>query len=1219
MKLVTATGANAPAYTDDATAEVYTYASGKWSLNADLTTTTNDGTASIGVTNGASYRIRVLPDSTLLAPVWVGALPLANSVNDASTIVIPAVGKAPTMDNVVINVSAGVVKGHVTDSFNGDVSGALVELVNSSGDVLKGATSREDGIYNIYRVNPGKYSVRFTSEQYAIKYANNIVVVGGSSTQVDMSLNSASGITGQLISTDDQPVVGASVYIFSAAGSGVTPIQSVTTNDDGTYNFIGLVTGSYKIRFDASTADVPTSAFWYSDGANVGTFKDASAVAAELGEYTKNVNPVPTKSWALIKGTILDSANAVSGAAVSLVTVSLATLTGKVVTTDLTDENGNFALYAPDGSYQIQVAASGFAAGFIDATEGGDAVLSTSAVGAAVVSVSDNVAQIDGGLNTDDLTLDLAGSGGSITVTVKDDAGKTVTDGDVTVYDSTGNVAGFASGAQGGVFAIAGLSGTYRVSYAQDGVFAKTFYGDTSNIADPKTKTATVNKITKPSITINVKTLPKLTVNVVDGATPATAFKQPITVEVYSQVDGEWTLNDALTQETSSGSVSFGVANGDQYRIRVVPNSELLTPVWVGAARLAKSVSAASTISIPATGAAPALGNVVMNSLAGVIDGTVSDSELTGIPGAEVTLIDNMGEVASATTTRSDGGFHFGQILSGTYTVKFVADGYAIKYAKKYVVVAGQSATLDTQLTPATGISGRALLDGQPTAQIVGATVSVYSANGSGSTAIQTVQTDADGNYNFIGLLAGSYKVYFDNSNAEVPAESFWYGADANVATFKEAAAITATLGSYASGIDPQPVAPWTLFTGNIHDGQWAVVGGSVSLVSVSLISLSGNSALTGITDDLGDFAIYAPDGAYRIKVAAPGYLTGYVDASEVGTPILSTSAATAAVLFVSEGTLAFDSGLTNTALSLDLGASGGKISVTVKDELGQVATDGVVSAYDKTGKIVATDDSSVGGVFTLAGLRGYYRVSYQQDGVFAETFFGDTLSLGSAGTKTLTVTDGANIAAAIKVKTLPKLTVNIYSAGTTAYKQPVTVEVYTLSDGQWLLDSGLTKETSEGVLTFGVENLNQYRIRLVPVNPALAPVWLGANTSALTVATAKSILIPAAGAVPAVSGLVNVNAATISGAVTDSFQTVMSGVTVQLIAANGDVVSETATIEDGTYSFIQVVPGTYNFRFAAERFSDKVVRTVVIAAGATATQDAVLDSASGISGRVLG
>ena len=1219
LKLVTTTGANAPAYADDATVEVYTYASGKWSLNADLTTTTNDGTATIGVTNGASYRIRVLPDSYLLAPVWVGAVSAANTVNDASSIIIPAVGKAPTMDNVVINVTTGVIKGHVTDSFDGDVSGALVELVDSSGNVLKSTTSREDGVYNLYRVSPGKYTVKFVAEQYAIKYANNVVVAGGGSTSANMIMNSASGITGHLFSTDDQPVIGATVSIYTATGSGVTPVQSVTTNDDGTYNFIGLVSGSYKIRFDGTTADVPTSAFWYSDGENVGSFKDASAVAAAFGEYTKDVDPQPTKSWALIKGTILDSTNAVSGAAVSLVTVSLATLTGKVVTTDLTDENGNFALYAPDGSYQIQVAASGFATGFIDATQGGDAVLSTSALGAAVVSVSDNVAQIDGGLDTNDLTLDLSGSGGSITVIVKDDAGKTVTDGDVTVYDSTGNVAGFASGAQAGAFTVAGLNGTYRVSYAQDGVFATTYYGDTSNIADPKTKTAAVNKTTKPTVTINVKALPKLTVNVVDGATPAAAFKQPVTVEVYSQVDGEWTLNDALTQETSLGSVSFGVANGDQYRIRVVPNSELLTPVWVGAARLAKSVSAASTISIPATGAAPALGNVVMNSLAGVVDGTVSDSELTGIPSAEVTLIDNMGAVADTTTTRSDGGYHFAQILSGTYTVKFVADGYAIKYAKKYIVVAGQAATLDAQLTPASGISGRALLAGQPTAPIVGATVSVYSATGSGLAAIQTVQTDADGNYNFVGLLAGSYKVYFDNSNAEVPAESFWYGADVNAATFKEAAGITATLGAYASGIDPQPVAPWTLFTGNIHDGQWAVVGGSVSLVSVSLISLSGNSALTGITDDLGNFAIYAPDGAYRIKVAAPGYLTGYVDASEVGTPILSTSAANAAVLFVSEGTLSFDSGLTNTALSLDLGASGGKIFVTVKDELGQVVTDGVITAYDKTGKVVATDDSSVGGIFTLAGLRGYYRVSYQQDGVFAETFVGDTSSLSAAGTKIITVADGANIAAAIKVKTLPKLTVNIYSAGTTAYKQPVVVEVYTLADGEWLLDAGLTQETSEGVLTFGVENLNQYRIRLVPVNPTLAPVWLGANTSALTVATAKSILIPAAGAFPAVSGLVNVNAATISGAVKDSFQNVMPAVTVQLIAANGDVVSQTSTLEDGTYTFIQVVPGTYNFRFAAERFSDKVVRTVVIAAGAAATQDAVLDSASGISGRVLG
>lgn len=1219
VKLVKDSGTSAALFTDDVTVEVYTQKFGKWSLNTDLTTTTNEGTVTIGVTNGASYRIRVVPDSFLLAPVWVGAVPLASTVNDASVIVVPAVGKAPTLDNVVVNITTGVVKGKIIDSFDSPVANARVELVDSSGNVIKTATSREDGIYTVYRVTPGKYTVRFVAEQYAIKYANNVVVTGAATTAVDMTMNSASGVTGQLVLTDDQPVVGATAQIFSASGSGITPIQTVTTSEDGTYNFIGLVAGSYKIRFDGTTADIPTSAFWYSEGGNVATFKDASVVTTILGYYTKNVDPQPTKSWALIKGTILDSANAVSGAAVSLVTVSLATLTGKVIATDLTDENGNFALYAPDGSYQIQVAASGFATGYIDTTEGGHATLSTSAVGAAVVSVTENVAQIDSGLNAEDLTLDLAGAGGSITVTVKDDAGKTITDGEVTVYDSTGNIAGFSNEAQAGVFTIAGLSGIYRLSYVQDGVFAKTFYGDSSDISDPKTKTATVNKTPFPAVTINVKTLPKLTVNVVDSGSPAAAFKQPVTIEVYSKVAGDWTLNEALTKETSTGSMVFGVSNGDQYRIRVVPNSDLLTPVWVGAARLAKSVDFASTITIPATGAAPTLGNVVMNSLAGVVDGLVTDSESAGIAGAEVSLIDNAGAVVATTTSRSDGGYHFGQILAGTYTVKFVADGYALKYVKLYPIVAGNSATLDSQLTPATGISGQALLAGQPTAPIVGATVSVYAANGSGSTAIQTVQTDENGNYNFIGLTPGRYKVYFNNSNAQVPAESFWYGADVNAETFKAAAVITASLGEYSSGIDPQPVAPWTLFTGNIHDGQWAVVGGSVSLVSVSLISLAGDSSLTGLTDERGNFAIYAPDGAYRIKVAAPGYLTGYVDASEIGTAILSTSAATAAVLFVSEGSLAFDSGLTETALSLDLGASGGKITISVKDELGQVASSGVVTAYDKTGKVVATDDSSVGGVFTLAGLRGYYRVSYQLDGVFAETFFGDTNSLGSAGTKTVTVTDGANIAAAIKVKTLPKLTVNIYSTGTTAYKQPVTVEVYSLTNGEWVLDSGLTQETSDGVLTFGVENLNQYRIRLVPANATLAPIWLGTNSSALTVATAKSILIPAAGAVPAVSAVVNVSAATIAGTVKDSFETLMPGVTVQLLSTNGDVVSETTSLDDGTYNFIQVVPGTYNFRFAAERFSDKVVRGVVIAAGQSLVQNAVLDSASGISGRVLG
>ncbi|NBU32344.1 MAG: hypothetical protein EBS36_04150 [Actinobacteria bacterium] len=1218
LKLVVDSGTNAALYTDDVTVEVYTLKSGAWSINDDLTTSAGDGTVSLGVSNGGAYRIRVVTDAPEFAPIWLGSVPFATTVKDASTITIPTTGKAPTLDNVVLNVRTGGIRGAVSDSFAGQVANAQIQLLDTDGNILQTATSREDGIYNIYRVAPGTYTLKFIAERLAIKYANNVKVQSGQTASVPMTLNSASGVTGLMLAEDGSPVVGATVSIFAAGGSGVTPINSVQTQDDGAYNLIGLPAGSYKIRFDGTTADVPTDSFWYGEQANVETFKSGATVTTKLGEYLKNIDSRPTKSWALIKGTILDSASAVSGAAISLVTVSLATLTGKVIATDLTDENGNFALYAPDGSYQIQVQATGFASGFIDATEGGDVTLSASAVGAAVVSVNDHVAVIEGGLKADDLTLDLSGTGGTATITVKDDNSKTITDGAVTAYDSAGNIAGYDDKPQSGTFTISGLSGSYRLSYEQDGVFAKTFYGGTSDISDPKTQPVTVSKTQKPSVTINVKALPKLTVNVVTGSTPASAFKQPIMVEIYSLVDGTWTLNDGLSRETSEGTISFGVSKGDQYRIRVVPNSELLTPVWVGSARLAKSVNFASTITIPATGSAPALGNVVMNSVAGVIQGSVLDQDAAGIANASVSLIDNSGSVVDSTTSRADGSYRFSQEVPGVYTIKIMADGYAIKYLKSQSVVADTITPISTQLTPATGISGRVLLDGQLRSPVVGGSVSVYSATGTGNVALQTVQTDADGNYNFVGLPAGSYKLYFDNSIAEVPADSFWYGGgEENAGTFRVGQSVTATLGSYASGIDPAPASAWTLFTGNVHDGQWSVVGGSVSLVSVSLISLAGNALLTGVTDERGNFAIYAPDGAYRIKVAAPGYSIGYVDASEVGTPVLTASAATAAVLFISAGNLSFDSGLTETALSLDLGANGGKVTVSIKDDLGQAVTEGLVSAYDKTGKIVAQDSSSVGGVFSLSGLLGYYRISYQLDGVFAETFFGDTTSLGATGTKTVTVTDGSSITAAIKVKSLPKLTVNI-NGGSSAYKQPTLVEVYTQEDGQWVLDQGLTQETSDGALTFGVINSSQYRIRLVPANPALAPVWLGANSSALTVNLAKSILIPAAGAVTPVTGVVNVSAATLSGQVADSFQTLMAGVTVDLLASNGDVVAQTTTLEDGTYTFIQLIPGSYKLKFSLERFADKSA-SVNLTAGQSATQDAVLDSASGISGRVLG
>ncbi len=159
--------------------------------------------------------------------------------------------------------------------------------------------------------------------------------------------------------------------------------------------------------------------------------------------------------------------------------------------------------------------------------------------------------------------------------------------------------------------------------------------------------------------------------------------------------------------------------------------------------------------------------NVIANPAS--VSGTVVDDLGRPIPGVTITL---SGDVEATTTTDADGNYTFAGLPPGTYTV---AETQPVGYGdgedtagpaggtvgedliSAIIVVAGQNAT-DNDFAETTSSLAGTVVD-QNGNGIAGVTVTLSGTNDAGQTVTQTTVTDANGDYSFDGLLAGTYTI----------------------------------------------------------------------------------------------------------------------------------------------------------------------------------------------------------------------------------------------------------------------------------------------------------------------------------------------------------------------------------------------------------------------------------------------------------------------------
>lgn len=292
----------------------------------------NDALAGATTTDGEGrYRITTLVPGDYSVTGWASGY--VNTVH-AHVVMLP---NTTTVRDIPLVPLANSLTGIVLDQATGlPIRGALVELLDNSGQVLGTTFATSSGTFAYAPVAAGSYLVRGSAPDYRMNddsSAQVVVPVGGRGTAT-LFLAPSPGRIGGVVTdrTTGLPIPGATVQLV---GPGNFVLDTITTDELGSYETGDLPVGvTYILRF---------SAVEYAPAMGQGT--------TVVGRRT-DVNAQLVRAAGAITGIVQDqqSLDIIPGAAVILVGP-----TGAIVDTAVADLGGLFAFVPPaPGPYLVQ-------------------------------------------------------------------------------------------------------------------------------------------------------------------------------------------------------------------------------------------------------------------------------------------------------------------------------------------------------------------------------------------------------------------------------------------------------------------------------------------------------------------------------------------------------------------------------------------------------------------------------------------------------------------------------------------------------------------------------------------------------------------------------------------------------------------------------------------------------------------------------------------------
>ncbi|WP_211876838.1 beta strand repeat-containing protein [Pseudarthrobacter albicanus] len=909
---------------------------------------------------------------------------------DTATAVTVTAGQDLIGANTTL-VKGATISGKVTVPAGANLSNVSVSASSAATRGQMGQSGvAPDGTYNIIGLAAGSYKLRFSGgalEQWHEKAASFdtatalTVTAGQDLTGVNATLMKGATISGKITAPAGVSLSYVSVSASLASSQGPS-VQSASVAQDGSYTVAGLPAGSYKLRFSGWNSGVLEQ--WYGGATS---FDTATAVTVIANQDLTGVNATLVKV-----ATISGKVTAPAGVDLSRVSVSASSAASW-------DMWGQLAFVASDGSYRITgLPAGSYKLRFSGSNSGApDQWYQNASSFDTATAVTVTAGQDLAGVNT------ALVKGATISGKVTAPAGVGLSGAEVSASPVASPVASQGPGGQSssvapdGSYKIVGLpAGSYKLRFSgsNDGALGQWY----QNAASFDTATA---------VTVTAgQDLTGINASLVKGATISGKVTAPAGVTASNVRVSTWSASSM----TPVGQ-SVSVAPDGSYKILGLPAGSYRLQFWgydTGAVEQwhqdAVSPYQATAVTVTAgqdlTGVNASLtkGATISGKVAAPAGASPSNVSVSASPAA------SQGQPSQYSSVAPDGSYKITGLSAGSYKLAFrggvsgavdqwYKGGGSFDTATAVTVAAGQDLTgIDAALVKGATISGKVSapigVELRKTIMrgitVAATEVRVYPA-GSSTTQVARADVGADGNYQVIGLPAGSYKFFISGWNTG--AVDQWYD---RAASFDAARTLTVAAGQDLTGINP------ALAAGSTISGKITGAGGKYTPISVL------DSAGAVVKDGSAD-----PDGTYSIGgLAAGSYKVAYnrASGSSLAEAQFYNNKPESAGLGAAQ---ALTVGASQKVANIDATlVTGGSITGTLTDKAGKPLPNAGVQAYTRDGSLTTRSggtDSS--GRFSLTGLStGKYFVVAQSGADGTKIYSGNVVGEASATPVAVTV-----------------------------------------------------------------------------------------------------------------------------------------------------------------------------------------------------------------------
>ncbi|KAI2514176.1 protein of unknown function DUF11 [Fragilaria crotonensis] len=278
--------------------------------------------------------------------------------------------------NNFVDSNNGLISGTVKDDQGNVLPGVKVELLNPDKSVLKSTVTDSNGFYVFTEVEPGTYVIKETNPSgFPLNVSDYDASNDGDATDSDREVDDLIGvtlkpgekdtdnnfvdsnngaITGTVKDDNGNPIAGVPIELQLIDGATTTVVGTTTTDSNGSYSFVGVEPGTYKVvesNLPAYPDDVSDyDAIPDGDATDLNATVDNSVgVTVEAGE-TDAGNDFVDSDNGVISGSVTDD----NGAPIPGTPITLKDSDGNVVLTTVTDSNGKYVFEDLEpGDYSI--------------------------------------------------------------------------------------------------------------------------------------------------------------------------------------------------------------------------------------------------------------------------------------------------------------------------------------------------------------------------------------------------------------------------------------------------------------------------------------------------------------------------------------------------------------------------------------------------------------------------------------------------------------------------------------------------------------------------------------------------------------------------------------------------------------------------------------------------------------------------------------------------